>query len=378
VNATAAEGVQAPRERGLIGRIRRKRAERKVSFPELVWAHHLRQKDLERSNRHPYTGPAETRYRDFEARFEAQNGKIVSAYWCTDEASAIVLTIKRRPFLLADTVRLHWATNWSTRDKPKLMTLLYECESIAVKVQEVLRDTSRRLAMQSLFNVISFVLGFSETERAHNDRAIAAVSATTRKHLKEIDKYYRKAAARSGQIVYVGGVLLGMVPMALLAFLAWLLIANAKHFESPAGIGLLCFSAGGVGAMVSVMSRMSTGSVRLDWEFGKDTLRTLGALRPFVGAIFGLMTFLALKSQIVNLTVGDGGSSSYYYIVFAFVAGFSERFAQDMLLGAAGENTSRSQKQAEAPPDESLPDETAFDTAVDTATDTETATGTGL
>jgi hypothetical protein len=244
-----------------------------------------------------------------------------------------------------------------------------------VKVQEVLRDTSRRLAMQSLFNVISFVLGFSETERAHNDRAIAAVSATTRKHLKEIDKYYRKAAARSGQIVYVGGVLLGMVPMAVLAFLAWLLIANAKHFESPAGIGLLCFSAGGVGAMVSVMSRMSTGSVRLDWEFGKDTLRTLGALRPFVGAIFGLMTFLALKSEIVNLKVGDG-SSSYYYIVFAFVAGFSERFAQDMLLGAAGEDTSSSRKAAEPPADESLPEETAFDTAVDTAT--ETTTGTGL
>jgi hypothetical protein len=169
-----------------------------------------------------------------------------------------------------------------------------------------------------------------------------------------------------------------MVPMALLAFLAWLLIANAKHFESPAGIGLLCFSAGGVGAMVSVMSRMSTGSVRLDWEFGKDTLRTLGALRPFVGAIFGLMTFLALKSEIVNLKVGDG-SSSYYYIVFAFVAGFSERFAQDMLLGAAGEETSSSRK-TEQPDSEALPDETAFDAtaATEAATDTGTATGTGL
>jgi hypothetical protein len=376
VNATAAEGVEAPKERGLVGRIRQKRAERNVSFPELVWIHHLRQKDLE-SSHHPYTGAAETRYRDFEARFEEQHGKIVSAYWCTDEASAIVLTIKRRPLLLADSVRLHWATDWSTRDKPKLMTLLYECESLAVKVQEVLRDTSRRLAIQSLFNVISFVLGFAETDRSRNDRAIAAVSATTRKHLKEIDKYYRKAAARSGQIVYVGGVLLGMVPMVLLAFLAWLLIANAKDFNSPAGIGLLCFSAGGVGAMVSVMSRMSTGSVRLDWEFGKDTLRTLGALRPFVGAIFGLMTFLALKSGVVNLVPEK--DSSYYYIVFAFVAGFSERFAQDMLLGAAGEETSSSRK-TEQPDSETLPDETAFDAtaATETATDTEAATGTGL
>jgi hypothetical protein len=329
VNATAAEGVEAPRERGLISRLRRKRAERSVSFPELVWIHHLRQKDLE-SSRRPYTGAAEERYRDFEARFEAQHGKIVAAYWCTNEASGIVLTIKRRPLLLADSVRLHWATDWSTRDKPKLMTLLYECENLA---------------------------------------------ETTRAHLKEIEKYYRKAAARSGQIVYVGGVLLGMVPMVVLAFLAWLLIANAKDFNSPAGIGLLCFSAGGVGAMVSVMSRMSTGRVQLDWEFGKDTLRTLGALRPFVGAVFGLITFLALKSGIVNLTAGDG--SSYYYIVFAFVAGFSERFAQDMLLGAAGEDSS-SRKAPEQPESEALPEEMTFDAAAAPQTETGTTTATGL
>ena len=369
MNATAAEGVEAPKERGLISRLRRKRAERNVSFPELVWIHHLRQKDLE-SSRRPYTGVAEERYRDFEA----QHGKIVAAYWCTNEASAIVLTIKRRPLLLADSVHLHWATDWSTRDKPKLMTLLYECESLAVKIQEVLRDTSRRLAIQSIFTVISFVLGFAETERSRNERAIAGVVETTRAHLKEIEEYYRKAAARSGQIVYVGGVLLGMVPMVLLGFLAWLLIANAKDFNSPAGIGLLCFCAGAVGAVVSVMSRMSTGRVRLDWQFGKDTLRTLGALRPFVGAVFGLITFLALKSGVVSLTAGDG--SSYYYIVFAFVAGFSERFAQDMLLGAAGDPSSR--KAPEQPDSEALPDELTFDAAAPAETETGTTTATGL
>jgi hypothetical protein len=207
--------------------------------------------------------------------------------------------------------------------------------------------------------VISFVLGFAETERAQNERAVADVTRTTRAHLKEIEKYYRKAAARSGQIVYIGGVLLGMVPMVLLALLAWLLIANAKDFNSPAGIGLLCFSAGGVGALVSVMSRMSTGRVRLDWEFGKDTLRTLGALRPFVGAVFGLMTFLALKSGVVKLMSGDG--SSYYYIVFAFIAGFSERFAQDMLLGSSSADNSGRKAQQAQPDDAALPDEASFD-----------------
>jgi hypothetical protein len=333
VNAVGATTVEAPGERSLRSYLRkRRRAERGVSFPELVWVHFLRQQELQQDDDHgPYEGPAEDRYREFEERFEAKHGAIVSQYWCTTEASGIALTIKRRPLLLADTIRLHWATDWSTKDKPKLMRLLYECETLAVRVQEVLRDTSRRLAIQSLFNVISFVLAFAETEHSRDDRAVAEVARSTRAGLKEIDTYYRGAAARSGQIVYVGGMLLGMVPPLLISIAGWIVIG--QNHSSAFGIGLLCFSAGAVGALMSVMSRLSSGKVRVDWEYGKDTLRTLGALRPFVGAVFGLMTYLALKSGVIGLHL-NGGNDSYYYVVFAFAAGFSERLAQDMLLGS--------------------------------------------
>ena len=135
--------------------------------------------------------------------------------------------------MLPDVVRLHWATDWATKEKPKLMTLLYRCESLAVRVHEVLRDTSQRLAMQSLFTVISFLLGFGETERSHNDRAVAEIDRNTRQELKRVELYYHKAAARSGQIVYVGGMLLGMVPVALLIVLALVLrvAANASSHQ---------------------------------------------------------------------------------------------------------------------------------------------------
>lgn len=356
MNATTAGTAEAPAAEGPLSRFRRKRAERNVSFPELVWLHHLRQQELENPHHRPYSGPAEKRYREFEERFEEQHGKIVSSYWCTSQASAIALTIRRRPFLLADVVRLHWATDWTTQDKPKLMALLYEVEALSVRVQEVLRDTSRRLAIQSLFNVLSFLLGFSETERSSDERAVADVNRMVHQHLKRIETYYRGAAARSGQIVYVAGMLLGMVPMLLLALIAWITVARA---DDAVGIGIFCFCAGAVGALMSVMSRLSSGTVRVDWEFGKDTLRTLGALRPFVGAVFGLMTYLALKSGIVAIQVGDG--STYYYIVFAFAAGFSERLAQDMLLGstvgaAAGHTRESPQEREPVPPEEELGD----------------------
>jgi len=279
----------------------------------------------------------------------------MNAYWCTDEASGVALTIKPRPLFLPDVVQLHWATDWSTKDKPKLMALLYLCESLSVRVHEVLRETSQRLAMQSLFTLISFLLAFGESPRAQNDRAVAEIDRTTRDQLKKIERYYREAAVRSGQIVYVGGMLLGMIPMLLLGITAWIVLANAKDFNSVGAIGVLCFCAGAVGALISVMSRMSSGRVRVDWEFGKDTLRTLGALRPFVGAVFGLMTFFALKSGIVALGVIDGSESTYFYVLFAFVAGFSERFARDMLLHAPETATGRGRPPA-AQPEPSDPD----------------------
>ena len=337
MNGVGATTVEAPAEGGLRGRLLRRRAQtRTVAFPELVWVHYLRQKELSEGRGEPYKGPAEERYREFEARFEEHHGPIVSAYWCTTEASGVALTIRRRPLILPDVVRLHWATDWTTKDKPKVMTLLYRCESLSVRVHEVLRDTSQRLAMQSLFTVISFLLGFSETDRVNNDRAVAEVDRTTREHLRRIETYYRNAAVRSGQIVYVGGMLLGMVPVALLLLLALVLKVVDAHNVSVR-TGLFCFAVGSVGALVSVMSRMSSDKVRVDWEFGKDTLRTLGSLRPFVGGIFGLMTFFALKSGVVALEIANTSKTTYFYVLFSFAAGFSERLAQDMLLGTTVE-----------------------------------------
>jgi sulfite exporter TauE/SafE len=335
--------VEAP-ARGLRSLVRRGPKMEGASFPELVWVHSLRQKELKSTHHKPYEGPAEERYRNFKARFEAEHGQIMNAYWCTEEASGVALTIKRRPGFLPDVVELHWATDWSTKDKPKLMALLYLCESLAVRVHEVLRDTSQRLAMQSLFTLISFLLAFSETDRANNEHAVREIDKTTREQLRRIEKYYREAAVRSGQIVYVGGMLLGMVPMLVIGVVAWIVLARSNDVGA---IGTLCFVAGAVGALISVMSRMSSGKVRVDWEFGKDTLRTVGALRPFVGAVFGLMTFFALKSGVVALDVVTGSKSTYFYLLFAFVAGFSERFARDMLLHGTEPITGRSRAKAQ-------------------------------
>jgi hypothetical protein len=301
-----------------------------VSFPELVWAHFLRQRALAEGS--VYEGDAEERYREFERVFEARYGEIVNAYWCSGEASGVALTLRARPGMLPDVVRLHWATDWTTKDVPQLTNLLYRCETLAVQVGEVLRDTSKRVAMQRLFNSVAHILAFAESAGAKDPTAVKEVVDSQSAQLDDLAKYYRGAAGRSGQIVYLGGALLGVLPFLVLAIVAALFGAFDAGQDSVR-TGAVCFAAGAVGALVSVMSRMNSNRVSVEWEFGKDTLRTLGSLRPFVGGVFGLMTYFALKSGLVSLDLGDGEKNFYFYVLFSFAAGFSERLAPDMLLG---------------------------------------------
>jgi hypothetical protein len=325
-----------------------------VSFPELVWVHHLRQRELKNSEIEPYTGPAERRFREMEAAFEARHGEIVNSYWCSNEASGVALTLRPRPGLLPDVVRLHWATDWTTREAPELTNVLYRCETLAVEIGEVLRDTSKRVAMSRLFNSVSYVLAFAECPAVADKDAVNQVIDAQTAELDDLERYYRGSAGRSGQIVYLGGALLGVVPFLLLAVIAALFGAFDAGRETTR-VGAICFTAGAVGALVSVMSRMNTGKVGVDWEFGKDTLRTLGSLRPFIGGIFGLMTYFGLESGLVSLQIGDAtGNPDFYFYVFSFAAGFSERLAQDMLLGASA-FAGLGKKDDEPPPPEPQP-----------------------
>ena len=59
----------------------------------------------------------------------------------------------------------------------------------------------------------------------------------------------------------------------------------------------------------------------------------LGAFRPVLGAIFGVLAHFAIGSKVLPVTPA-GGTPFFYYALIAFVAGFSERFAH-VILGSA-------------------------------------------
>jgi hypothetical protein len=318
-------------------------AARAVTFPELVHFHRRWRQALDGEEGH--LRQAEEDYRAALAAFERRHGKIVNSYWCTSVESAAALTLRARSRLLRmigvpDTLRLHRVSDWATKDKPEIAEALHDCDALAIKASEVLVGKARPIALQLVMASAGHLLSLVDERSAHGSTAKTKHALSLQhKELARTESYLRKAANGEAQIVYVFGMTLGVVGLALLTALI-ATFADPGRIDGREFFG--CLIAGGLGALVSVMSRISAGRFVLASDFGARYPLFLGLLRPLIGSIFGLVIYFALASGLVRIfSLPDDGSGQnadnarlYFYAAMAFLAGFSERWARDMLLGS--------------------------------------------
>jgi hypothetical protein len=314
-----------------------------VSFSDLVRAHFKRERERKRGD----TAAAEQAEEEFCARlkeFQEKEGSLAAVYWSTRNASAIAMTVgnargRRNP--LVDTeneVRLHRVTDWVTRDAEPVADILHACDLLAIRVGEILRGTSERIAMRWLYAVQEHVLGYIERTPRHEEaQHEKELIAAQRRELARIEDYYLRAGAKAGRIVYVTGMLIGATVIALACAGTAIGITRGAHdWNHTVEVLLLCTSAGAIGALVSVLSRMSSGKndkFSVDFEVGRPLLRRLGIYKPLVGAIFGIALYYLLVSRIL-MTQPPKGHATYFYAIVAFLAGFSERFTGVMFGNA--------------------------------------------
>jgi hypothetical protein len=319
-------------------------------FAELVWAHHRYERRRHGKRKaDPEVDALEEAYLDKLKEFQQSVGDLEHVYWSTKGASAVGMTVRhgeeakpRRRLLRSllehdECVRLHRLSDWVTADAPRVADLLHECDLLAIRVGEVLRGTPERIAMRWLLGVQAHLLGFIErTRRLPDEAAEKSLVKVQRAQLVAIENYYHRAASKAGRLVYLTGMLIGVVPVLLLGFLLGLLLWVAGLWGEDAELVLLCIGAGTVGALVSAISRMGKpekGKFNIDFELGRPLLRRLGFFKPSLGAIVGVALLFLLASGIAQVTV-SGDRKLYYYGFAAFLAGFSERFV-NVMFGAA-------------------------------------------
>src|SRR3954453_17961113 len=80
---------------------------------------------------------------------------------------------------------------------------------------------------------------------------------------------------------------------------------------------------------------MASGRLRLDFNAGGGMMMALGAVRPLIGAIFGVILFAIFDGGWLPAIAIQNTKPLAFYAVLGFLGGFNERFAQDMLVGSA-------------------------------------------
>jgi hypothetical protein len=305
------------------------RATRTVPFPELVHLHALWRDALE--GRRDRLSDLDRDYHETRADFERDHGAIVNELWCTRAASAVALTAQ--PGLRGDKLVFHRVSDWATEGLPEIAAQLHRCDELATRASQVLTGVRERICLQLVMSSASHLLGLADG--AADAKNLEAAVEQEKKALDKTQAYYHDAATGQAQVVYFSGMAISMALIAAFSLLGGFLLAlpgiDDREFYG-------CLGAGAVGAVVSVLQRINSGHFDLEYDVGRAYVRFLGALRPLIGAIFGLALYFAISSRIITLfELPHGGTTGRLYalLVVAFLAGFSERWAQDTLTSLA-------------------------------------------
>ena len=315
---------------------------RRVTFPDLVRIHFRWRRAL-----HDDSGVSDEErarldreYREALACFEDEHGELINAYWCADVESAVALTAGRPNNgwvrrLLSVSPRFHRVSDWATRDEPDIARALHHCDELAIRAGEVLRGRSRRIAIQLVMTSACHLLSLIDARGENPPQMHKAAVVAELRELAEVGQSYRQSANADAQLVYFAGMAIGIAALVLLYSITGSVLER-PGVQASTIVG--CLVAGAVGAVVSVIARVNSGSFSLDEDIARGYTLFLGSLRPWIGSIFGLLIYFAVTADIVQLfeVPADPEDAFYFFCVLAFAAGFSERWAQDTLTGGLG------------------------------------------
>jgi hypothetical protein len=245
--------------------------------------------------------------------------------------------------------------------RPELVDLVRCCQRIGYQAWHRLAPYDRRLCQHIVFSVIEEAFRMLEADPANEDATCVEALAG---RLREAEQFMLRCAARRAQSHYLIGVLRGAAAIAAVLAVVTVGLQVGGELSRFRGTLLLVAMAGAVGAAISVPMRMTSGSFRmnlptLNAEMKGTDLHLVGALRPAMGLVLALASYAVVLAGLVPMdkNADDPGKQMALYVALAFLAGFTERFAQDMfvrsgmgLQGVMGDSPTTGPSAGLAPP----------------------------
>lgn len=267
--------------------------------------------------------------REFPAmleQFERTNGQLVRWYMAEEVFAAAALT-DRDDIVVSLGRKL-------PAGSAELVDLVRCCQQVAYSAWHRLAPFDRRQCQNMIFSVIEEALRRLDTSRrVADDLCLAPLT----KRLRAAEQFMLRCAARRAQGKYLKGMLLGAACTGVVVAAVATALLVSDHFTRLAGQLLLVATAGAVGAVVSVLWRMTSGSFRmnlptLSHEMKGTDVRLMAAFRPVIGLVFALAVIVLVMGALIPVDQRSGVTQTALFAGIAFLAGFSERLAQDTFV----------------------------------------------
>jgi hypothetical protein len=315
-----------------------------------------------------YRKPKRPAYADARDQYERNNGTIRDSFYACNIMAAALLVERKRGRRTERYIKMYYPTDKVALVQPEFEQALWRARALDGQARLLLDERGRKIIVERLYSVIIYLLGVldsvdkmpkqqpvseplngpaearrttSESDDASNERRrrIAKSLEMANRELDNLDMFVRQSAKVEAMKYYLLGMPVGVLVLILLAVAAgyWL---DMRGFATDELI--LTLVAGGIGAVVSVLLRITKGQrIEVDTQAGRRLTALGGSFRPLVGAILGLALYVLLQADLLPLTQGSEGQELAFYAGIAFLAGFSERWAQDMLLRTTASVSSR-------------------------------------
>ena len=286
--------------------------------------------------------------------YEKQHGHICRSFYGQHAFAAAAITDK-------DELEIVWSREESLQS-PAEVRLLSRCDQLSYAAYHRLHRYDRRHCQQMIFSVVLELLRRIDRQRQQpaghaGSRNGAAPGPTAgggqrarrrdepgrgrrqladlSERLDDAEDFMLRSATRRAQGHYLKGMLGGTgAVLAIIGVIAWLLAEVGLAGTENADV-VLALSAGALGALVSVLMRMTVGEFSmnlptLDAEMHETDVHLVAAARPLIGAVSGVIAYALVRSSLVPLDPPNGDDPTFLWMGVAFLAGFSERLAQDM------------------------------------------------
>lgn len=265
---------------------------------------------------------------------QKHGGSIEDAYFSRHIAAAAVLAGD-------DNIHLRYPPEAVASLSPHFEDVIWRCMSLSRQDMSAMSPDDRRAALRVLHSLVVYLLGVLDAQHAPDpvngqgaadrESRIEQAIDTANGQLGRAAAFIEQAGRRRSLRVYTLAMPLGVVVLALLGWILYM--APASQLDLGLTMGIL--TAGGFGAVVSVMVRISHGRLEVDPRAGLYAVGLSGAFRPVLGAVFGVAIYVVVMSGLLPVEVpAEAVTRAHFFYALAFLAGFSERLAQDVFTRA--------------------------------------------